>query len=369
MRWLPMLAVACASLCPASGWAQAASFGELAFVSLRGGEAQIYRRQPDGAILPVTQGPGYSMHPAWSSRGDWAFAQFQGKGTRVLVCEAECQAPRRVSSEPDWQEHSPSWSPDGRSLVYVARPLRGGDTELRLLDIQSGRHEVLLKSPSGVGPDPVSWSRDGMRLVVIAAGSDRKAHAWLIDRADGRSVNLTEPLSPEGALYAQVSPDGRQLAWARQSKGRNPVLLTDVETLETRDLMPGQAVRVESPRWSPDGLHLAVSLRSLRAPDSNGNVVVLRLSDGAQRALTDHPAEDFDPRWSADGSTIYFASLRTGTSLLYEVNSKGGPTRSVSEHKSHDMGAVPRAADLPAPTAPGTDRVARGRIPDFEPVH
>lgn len=337
-------ALASALLWPLLGGAQSQPqpLPELAFVSLRDGEAQIYRRDSKGVVHPVTRGPGYSMHPAWSAEGQWAYAQFQGTSTRVFICDFACQSPRRISDAPDWQERSPSWAPDGRSLAYVARPLRGGDTELRLLNLTTGESSVLLKSRNGFGPDPVSWSSDGRLLAVIAAGVDRTPHVWLIDRNNAQVTNLSESLFPQGVLYAQLSPDGRHLAWVARRKGRNPVMLTALASLETRDLMPGQALRVESPRWSPDGQKLVLAWRGVDTRLVNADIAVLSVADGHASVLTEDPAEDFDPRWSADGSSVVFASLRTGTSLLYEADLRGGPNRAVSEHKSHDMDAVPR---------------------------
>jgi TolB protein len=66
-------------------------------------------------------------------------------------------------------------------------------------------------------------------------------------------------------------------------------------------------------------------------------------ADGSNlRNLSRHPAEDFDPKWTADGRSVVFASLRTGTSLLYEVSLDDGVTKPVSVHASHDMDHVTR---------------------------
>lgn len=327
-------------LCAALGVANAAS--ELAFVSLRGGEAQVYVRQADGRIQSVTSGSDFSVQPAWSSRGSFAFARKSGGATRVYIQDGLQGAARAVSEAEGWMEHGPTWSPDGSTLAYFAQPLTGGAPELRLFDVDSGRTVTLFKATQGLGPAPVSWSSNGQRLVVIAAAEEPTPHLWLLTR-DGSAppVNISAALVPRGAHAAQIDPEGRKVAWTAALATRAPLMLTDLETLETRDITPRGVSLTDAPRWSPDGRQLAFVARVPFADRDNSDILVIPVHGpkvaGAPLNLSSHEAEDFDPRWSGDGRSVVFASLRTGTSLLFEVDATGGVTRPVSVHPSHDM--------------------------------
>jgi serine/threonine protein kinase len=81
-----------------------------------------------------------------------------------------------------------------------------------------------------------------------------------------------------------------------------------------------------SPALSPDAKLLAYSSR--RAGRSDTDLFVQQLDGQGIVRLTNHPATDSDPVFSADGSKIYFASARKPAGI-YEVPALGGDARLV----------------------------------------
>ena len=61
-----------------------------------------------------------------------------------------------------------------------------------------------------------------------------------------------------------------------------------------------------------------------REREGNLDLFVIPAGGGAERRLTDDPAEDGLPRWSPDGTRVVFSSLRTGTYQIWEVGAAGG---------------------------------------------
>ena len=61
----------------------------------------------------------------------------------------------------------------------------------------------------------------------------------------------------------------------------------------------------------------------------NTDIYVIPLGGGVERRLTRHAARDILPRWSADGSKIYFSTERSGHWQVFEVDAKGGEPRIV----------------------------------------
>ncbi len=85
------------------------------------------------------------------------------------------------------------------------------------------------------------------------------------------------------------------------------------------------------PAWSPDidVIAFASTFTHGQGGGSGGLDIYTRpVSDHSGTArLTDDPADDWDPNWSPDGSTIAFASKRTGDAHLFLMNADGSNER------------------------------------------
>ena len=70
--------------------------------------------------------------------------------------------------------------------------------------------------------------------------------------------------------------------------------------------------------------------------DGNEEIYTMN-SDGTDRVdLTRNPADDTDPRWSADGKRIVFASNRDGNYQIYTMNADGSGVTRVTHDASDD---------------------------------
>src|SRR6187455_77840 len=76
--------------------------------------------------------------------------------------------------------------------------------------------------------------------------------------------------------------------------------------------------RISDPQVSPDGKTVVFVSRVTDLAANRGlNDLWLVGTDGAGlRRLTSHSATDVNPRWSPDGTTIYFLSTRSGSSQI-----------------------------------------------------
>jgi dipeptidyl aminopeptidase/acylaminoacyl peptidase len=70
--------------------------------------------------------------------------------------------------------------------------------------------------------------------------------------------------------------------------------------------------------------------------DGNEEIYTMN-ADGTNRVdLTRNPADDADPRWSADGSRIVFASNRSGNYQIYTMNADGSGVTRVTHDANED---------------------------------
>lgn len=321
----------------------------IAFVSIRSGDPQIHVRDSQGRERAITRGNGLPGQPDWASTDRVAYVARVGASTRIFVTDAAGLAVARLTSD-DAVETAPSWSPDGQALAYFSRPVSGGSVELRITQLASGSTVTLARNAKDMGPTPASWSADGSRLVFGAADDSGRPHVWFVQRDGGGLRNLSAKLSSRGGAGPSISPDGTKALWVADMRERVPVVVTDIDSGESKDLTPEKVASNETARWSPDGRSI-VFASARDAMELGRNDVFVMNADGSNvRNLSRHPAEDFNPKWAADGRSVVFASLRSGTSLLYEVDLVNGSTKVVSEHPSHDMDHVVKP--MLAATAP-----------------
>lgn len=81
-------------------------------------------------------------------------------------------------------------------------------------------------------------------------------------------------------------------------------------------------LRAEDPALSPDGTMLAFSWQ--------GDLWTAPAGGGEARRLTVHPASEIFPRWSPDGSRIYFGSNRSGNYDIWSVGKTGDDLQRVT---------------------------------------
>ena len=229
-----------------------------------------------------------------------------------------------------WNDHSPTWSVDGRTLFFVSN--RGGSRDLwqqRLSD--DGEPVGVARAvTAGVGISHAAMSLDGSRLVYAKGGP--VANVWrvrlLADRqatwADAEQITFDEAF----VEFLDVSPNGERLLINSDRRGNMDLWVLpstggDVRQLTT-DPLPDWG-----PRWSPDETEIVFfSYRS-----GTRDVWTMSASGGPPRQITHNELNNWYPSWSSDGREILFWEYPNG---LWVVPAEGGEPRQVTS-----IGAFP----------------------------
>jgi tricorn protease len=193
-------------------------------------------------------------------------------------------------------------SPKGERVLFVARgdiftaPIEKGPT--RNLTNTSNAHDKWAR-----------WSPDGSKIAFISDMSGEE-QIYLIDqKGEGKPVQLTTQfnsmLSP-----MEWSPDGKRMA-VNDKDGKLYVLtVTNKNVKEIADHEFGEIYYYS---WSPDGGHLAFSMR-----DWNGywSIYIWSVSDSKVRRITGKYFNESEPAWDPDGNYLYYLSDRQFAPLI-----------------------------------------------------
>ena len=169
----------------------------------------------------------------------------------VIVYDLQRNTPTRLTFDPSLDRH-PLWSPDGQRVLFSSN--REGPTNV-YSKAADGTGSVERVTTSENPQWPQSWSADGQTLIVMditsGAGGDLQGLAL---GADGQIEQLTQtPDFLEG--YAEVSPDGRWIAYMSDESGQFEVYVQPFPNVEDGKWQISRAGGT-SPVWGLDGQEL-----------------------------------------------------------------------------------------------------------------
>ena len=273
-------------LADASPTTTPAPCGQIAFVSNRDGNNEIYAMNADGSNQTrLTNNPTFDNGPSFARDGSKiAFFSDRDGNQEIYVMNADGSNQTRLTNN-QAIDISPSFSPDGSKIAFVSN--RDGNQEIYVMNAD-GSNQTRLTNNSAVDELP-SFSGDGSK---IAFGSNRDGNVEIYAmNADGsnqtRLTNNTAfddgpSFSRDGSKIAFVSArDGGDEIYIMNADGSNQTRLTNNSPLVT-DFYPS---------FGPDGSKIAFS------SDRDGNFeIYLMNADGSnQTPLSNNPATDFSP--------------------------------------------------------------------------
>ena len=228
----------------------------------------------------------YLSHPDWNT-GNIAVTDLRTGQARAVTNTGSINLVTAQSGE--FGECS-VFSPDDKQLAFYWNTRKGSELRLAAID-GSGLRTLIAAGDSYY--QPLDWSRDGRFVLVLVSPKDAEQLA-IVSVADGAMRVVSDVTGRAGRPVAAFSPDGQLVAYSSSVSSES----------SSRDVF-------------------------VIGPDGTGN-----------RALVQHPADDYVLGWAPDGRRVFFASDRTGSYGVWSVEISDGQPRGRASLVKPDLGSI-----------------------------
>jgi TolB protein len=274
----------------------------------RGGEERDPDVSPDGKTLLYASnehGEAFDL-----------FLRVRGANTSVRVTRLE------------GDERFPKFNPRDPRAIAFASNTRGAWEICLLPDVEKDPERVVVISEPGAQSLHPSWSPDGRHLVYCASTESDDA-GWVLKVWEAES-GKTRVLEGADGFLPEWSPKGNTIVFQRMRRRgawESTLWTLEYENGAVRDvtaLFAGEGWGSINPAWSPDGRHIVfATVGKSRArtdvvhePD---DLWIVRADGSRATRLTTSAASDGMPCWGADGRIYFVSDRERGPFRLWSV--------------------------------------------------
>jgi dipeptidyl aminopeptidase/acylaminoacyl peptidase len=269
------------------------------------------------------------------------------------------QDPIQMTSGADG-ESSPRWSPDGKTIAFIAKRNIDTDTvaQVYLISATGGEGRPLTTHSTAV--NSISWSSDGTMVYFRAPEPKSEAqkarekakddvfmldedyhqqHLWNVSVASGAEHQITH--GDYSVIGYKVSNDGTRIAFHRAPTpllgdlDQGEVWVMNADGDEPHQITHN-TVDESGAAFAPDGsavLFLAAANQKFE-PYYNRRIFVAPAAGGEARVLMpDLPYEVERAAWSKDGQSIFFVANMGVHSELFRVDVRSGKPEQLTTGK------------------------------------
>lgn len=301
------------------------------------------------ALLPLSQNPGTGL--SWSPDGQLlAFSDRHtlANSPAIMALELDTLQIQQLTfpSGENAEDILPRFSPTGKQMAFFRKKSGGPSVLMVRQESETEPHAIFTE---GGNPVDLRWLSESLLMYAIERNHrfdyrrmdlttkvNQPVPSWdqpgilpkfRSSEAEPPTQNsdvLTMPLpskpdpkqqnsepqilfaSEQAEMSPSYSPDGTRLAFSSGDGHASQLMISDLQKLETLPLLTPGLLCVDQPVWSPDGQTLAFHAKANRFGPTQ--IYLFSLVDGKVQKFSPDPKEESHPKWSADGSALYFVS-------------------------------------------------------------
>jgi len=301
----------------------------------------------------------FGANPQFSVDGERLV--FERDGREIWTARADGSELRRVDGVAvPWYSvgFEPAFSPDGSAIAYFM-PELGSNGDLWIVPSAGGTPRQVTHDLTEAG-GPV-WTQDG-RFLIFSSMRGGSRTLWRVGTSGGVPQPLTVGVGED--LEPALSRDGRTLVYTNV-RNQSALRARNIDTGVERVIVERRRQTI-FPRISPDGSRVAF----FGFGDTGDvQIFVAQMQGGAVQQVTQGKGFiNTMPRWSGDGSLIYYYQQRPGASFR-SIPLGGGESREIrpwkwESHTFADFSADGSLIVYSRQSAPGERIVPRTVIED-----
>lgn len=221
---------------------------------------------------------------------------------------------------------TPRFSPSEQKLAYMKYEKNSKLGKIYILDLETGKSEVIQKIPS-ITYAP-RFSPDGKKL-AFSQVENGSSSLYLMDLTTKKITRLTNESSIDTS--PSFSPDGKKIVFNSDRGKRKQIYIIDLKTKETQRISFGGGVYA-TPIWSPDGNWIAFT----KIQEGSFYIGIMK-PDGTKEKLVATGYVVESPSWAPNSRTLCFYKQEPwnhngtagGKSRLYTIDLSGANQQEV----------------------------------------
>jgi Tol biopolymer transport system component len=315
-------------------------YGYEKVVSLLRESSLVYRLGFDASIKAVLGISGRRLYKEWKDSLEISY--------KVAIKKIGKQVYGKKINKDGFDNSWPKFSPDDKKIFFLSNGKGDYASASRCLysyslsDTLDEDKKIKIEKPINTQYSicrkngMISYSsRESSKSYMPASKGGDKLFDVFIDSLPAAKKKFSffhnrvkkHQVTEKKSVYASsFSPNGDKIACAKRTHDHFYLAITDTGGKKFNTIFPGSSGSnamikyIFSIDWSPDGRHIAMSFRD----STNRKIGIYDTLTRKFAVLPNTTHDDRDPRYSADGKTLYFSSDRTGIFNIYRYDAENG---------------------------------------------